>query len=360
MKNSIYDSKFYEKSNAKDFFEKFKNQIVISKLFYEESLKKILIMYITELNQTFEILKLNILNENIVLKFSKEDFIQSKNHLNEKLKKKKNKFLPLIDSKFDNMKEEYDKLIKDFKDGNFESYKKSIEITSEKINDISKDLEKMINNEIKDFQEDLCKELEFIERNLKELSMNNKANINDDKLFDSVENAERSVFGVAGGILYGTGQLVGLLGIVIVEGATATPLGLGALVYFLQNMTLSSLTSGLTSCLATGGIVGASLLGLAGLVHGGFYLYKKFTEKDRYIELIENEKKELKSSCSNCKTKVTSILEEIKNQIELAVEKFEDILYSKKEGIKNNKEEWMNLYQKFKELLSIILKINEK
>ena len=69
MKDSICDSKFYEKSNAKDFFEKFKNQIFISKLFYEESLKKILVNFIIELNQTFEIIKLNILNEKIVLKF---------------------------------------------------------------------------------------------------------------------------------------------------------------------------------------------------------------------------------------------------------------------------------------------------
>ena len=86
-KDSICDSKFYEKSNAKDFFEKFKNQIFISKLFYEESLKKILVNFIIELNQTFEIIKLNILNEKIVLKFSKEDFITAKNNLNEKLKK---------------------------------------------------------------------------------------------------------------------------------------------------------------------------------------------------------------------------------------------------------------------------------
>ena len=71
----------------RDFFEKFKNQIFISKLFYEESLKKILVNFIIELNQTFEIIKLNILNEKIVLKFSKEDFITAKNNLNEKLKK---------------------------------------------------------------------------------------------------------------------------------------------------------------------------------------------------------------------------------------------------------------------------------
>ena len=71
----------------RDFFEKFKNQIFIPKLFYEESLKKILVNFIIELNQTFEIIKLNILNEKIVLKFSKEDFITAKNNLNEKLKK---------------------------------------------------------------------------------------------------------------------------------------------------------------------------------------------------------------------------------------------------------------------------------
>ena len=126
MKDSICDSKFYEKSNAKDFFEKFKNQILISKLFYEESLKKILVNFIIELNQTFEIIKLNILNEKIVLKFSKEDFITAKDNLNEKLKKHKIQFGNLIDSKFDSMGDEYNKLIKDFNDGNFESYQKSL------------------------------------------------------------------------------------------------------------------------------------------------------------------------------------------------------------------------------------------
>ena len=36
LKDSFKELKFYEKSNAKDFFEKFKNQIMVAKLFSEE------------------------------------------------------------------------------------------------------------------------------------------------------------------------------------------------------------------------------------------------------------------------------------------------------------------------------------
>ena len=48
IKDSIYESKFYENSNAKDFFEKFKNQIMVTKLFSEEYLKKIVLLYFCE------------------------------------------------------------------------------------------------------------------------------------------------------------------------------------------------------------------------------------------------------------------------------------------------------------------------
>ena len=160
--------------------------------------------------------------------------------------------------------------------------------------------------------------------------------------------------------IFGIGYLGFLAGGAFLAAIPTSPLLIGALVYYSQGLTLSSLISGLGTGLAWTGVAGASLLGLVGLIHGGFCLYKKITEKKKYIELVENAKKELMASCPNYKDKINSILEEIKKQIEKAVVKFEEILYSKKEGIKNNKEEWMNLYQKFKELLSIILKINEK
>ena len=160
--------------------------------------------------------------------------------------------------------------------------------------------------------------------------------------------------------IFGIGYLTYVAGGAIIGAIKTSELMVGALVYYSQGLSLSSLISGLGTGLAWTGIVGVSLVGLFGLIHGGFFLYKKITEKKKYIELVEKAKKELMASCPNYKDKIDSILEDMKKQIEKAVVKFEEIIYSKKEGIKNNKEEWMNLYQKFKELLNIIFKIDEK
>ena len=43
IKDFCFESKFYEKSNSKDFFEKLKNQMLVAKIFSEDSLKKFLL-----------------------------------------------------------------------------------------------------------------------------------------------------------------------------------------------------------------------------------------------------------------------------------------------------------------------------
>ena len=124
IKDSIYESKFYENSNAKDFFEKFKNQIMVTKLFSEEYLKKLYYyIFVNEINTIFDIINLKILNDKINLKFSKEDFINAKDKLNQKLEKNQIIFQKLIDSKYQIMENEYNKLIKDFNDGNLKVIK---------------------------------------------------------------------------------------------------------------------------------------------------------------------------------------------------------------------------------------------
>ena len=80
------------------------------------------------------------------------------------------------------------------------------------------------------------------------------------------------------------------------------------------------------------------------------FLYKKFTEKGKYIQLIENAKKELITSCAKVKKEINKNLETNKNQIESAVKKFEKMFLSKNNGIKNHKEDWTNLFQQFKKL----------
>ena len=44
-------------------------------------------------------------------------------------------------------------------------------------------------------------------------------------------------------------------------------------------------------------------------------------------------------------------MEEYKKQLEKGIKNFEDILFSKKEGIRKNKEKWQQLYKEFKELI---------
>ena len=97
---------------------------------------------------------------------------------------------------------------------------------------------------------------------------------------------------------------------------------------------------------ATGGIA----LGVAGLIHTGFSLYKNITAKGKYIELIEKQKEELKNSSSDIKKKLHKNIETNKKQIESAVRNFERIFFSKNKGLINNKEEWKKIFDKFLEL----------
>ena len=84
-----------------------------------------------------------------------------------------------------------------------------------------------------------------------------------------------------------------------------------------------------------------------GLVHLGFHFFKKGKEKSKYIGLIENAKKELKTSCSDVKTEVNKNMEINKNQIESTVKNFEEIFFSKREGLIKHKEEWLTIFNKF-------------
>ena len=80
-------------------------------------------IFVNEINTIFDIINLKILNDKINLKFSKEDFINAKDKLNQKLEKNQIIFQKLIDSKYQIMENEYDQLIKDFNDGNLKVIK---------------------------------------------------------------------------------------------------------------------------------------------------------------------------------------------------------------------------------------------
>ena len=221
------------------------------------------------------------------------------------------------------MEKELDNLIQDFKDGNFKSYEKSLEKTFENINQIKTDLEKMLNDELKKYQKDMIKELEFIQRNLKELELEKKK-YEKQNLYEEADKNESLALGGEVYLIYKLKE----------------PLAVGFLIALINGQALLAL-----------GAFGAVGIGIAGIIHGSFWLYKKFTEKKKYIELIEKEKTELISSCTKFKDNVNSALEEYKKQLEKGIKNFEDILFSKKEGIRKNKEKWQQLYKEFKELI---------
>ena len=180
------------------------------------------------------------------------------------------------------------------------------------------------------------KELNFIVELLKELKIKEEENANNIDMFHSVNETEKNIFQGAGFVLISPIFLTGYLLI------QQNPIGwllLGGGIYGATFLT--------SSIIAVTGGIGA---GIAGLVHLGFSLYKKYKEKDKYIELIENAKKELKTTCSEIKTEVNKNLETNKNQIESAVKNFEEIFFSKSEGLINHKEEWLTIFNKFKKL----------
>ena len=346
IKDSFYESKFYEKSNAKDFFEKFRNQILVSKLFSEDSLKNIVKNYIFETKITFEIINIKININKIGLKFSKDDFTNAYNNINKKFEKNKIIFEKEIDSKYQLMEEEHDKLIKDFKDGKNKSYEKSLENTGNKINIIKKDLNNNLNQNFKNFTQEIIKELNFIVEGLKELTIQEEK-INNNNIFKNVNEAEKTTFLIGGAILSSPITLP----IFLIATEAGAPFGLA-----LAGVEIWAAYTFLTPLMAaTGGAIG---IGVAGLVHLGFSLYKKYKEKGKYIKLIEDSKKELKASYSELKTNVSENLKKIKNQIESALKKFEDIYFSKNKGIMSHKEEWLTIFNKFIKLASDLQLLN--
>ena len=201
IKDFCFESKFYEKSNSKDFFEKLKNQMLVAKIFSEDSLKKVLVRYFLEANRAFELINIKINNNKIHLLFSKQDFIEAKNNLDKTLEDNKIIFDKEITDKYQNMEKQYDKLINDFNNGNFKSYKKSIEETANIINEIKEELKVNLNNKFDNFIKKIMEELKFIAEKLEKLNIEKDNNANNTNIFKSVDDAEEATF-MKGGMVF--------------------------------------------------------------------------------------------------------------------------------------------------------------
>ena len=345
IKDSVYDSKFYIESNAKDFFERFKNQLILSKYFYEESLKTLAIKYLFNLYSSFEFMKIKIFQDEIDIKFTNEEFIETKKNLENVHKNETIKIKEFIDSTIKSMKKVYDNLLNDIKEGNIKDYEKSLKETSGKIEEYKFDLENKINNEIPNFRKKLLLQLNFITERLKKIKVN-KGNLNSFGLFQSIYDAEKKVFQIMDkavdkiwkGTLGFMALDLGFIGFstattIAVEGAAVAGEAFSG---FLSWSTLASFGIG---C----GIGAAIGIGIPLVIHGGFALYKKIVEKNRYIELISNAKIELEKSLASYEENINLILRKITNEIEMAVKKFFAIQNVKLEGIKKHIDDWLAL-----------------
>jgi soluble cytochrome b562 len=316
IKDSLVNTKLYIDSNAQNFFKSLERQLETSKLFYKAFLKEILFEFIKKIFMSFEFLKLKLINDKIASRFKKEDFTEAKKEINEKLKKTQEENKGIIESKYDLIVEQYDQLIKDYKDGNLKSYDKSFKETNKKNNEIFLDMQKEIDGKIHNFRIELIATFKKyignkIEEIRKELLSINKQDSVDLDVNKDVDKMEKDFY-------EGIGEFVEDIGKAIIESIPNNLInrdcsnqlieegleyigtyygfqGLG----FANLQTLSLLgTQGLnflgSTVLPVIGIGALSCLTFAGLFHGGLYLYKKFTQKSKYIELIEDLKKKLK------------------------------------------------------------------
>ena len=335
IRDSVYDSKFYFESNAKDFFEKFKNQLILSKYFYEESLKTLAIKYLLNLYSSFEFMKIKIVQDQIDFKLTNEEFTNTKSNLKREYDKEKKTIKEFIDSTIISMKNEYDNFLKEINEGKIKDYEKNLKETSEKIEVHRFNLENKINNEIPNFRKKLLSQLNFIAERLKTISIN-KGNLSSYGLFQSIDDAECKAFDIMGKGSLGLLVLdLGFLGFsalttIAAEGvAVAVGEAVGGVFSF----------SGLAS-FGIGALIGAAI---PACIHFGFKVYKKIVEKDKYIEMIKNAKIELEKSLNSYEENVNSILKKITDEIELAVKKFFTMQNVKLDGIKKHMKDWLLL-----------------
>ena len=312
IKDYIYKSKFYINSNAKDFFPKFKKELISSKDFYNESLKGLAMKYLFKLYENFELMQMKILGESINVKFTKDDFIETKKKIELKYEEEKEEIKKNINNTINSMKNEYDLFVDNLKNGKFESYEDLLTKTKNKIEEHKKNLEKKINNEIPKFRENLLKELPTIKNNKHKLSKIYEGNLSSYGMFKSIYNAEEIAQNI---FLYGANALnlieLGLLGISTISISAAEGVAVAATQLGGAFISLGSLLS-----FAIGGLLG---IAIPLTIKGGFSLYKKLVEKKKYIELIQNAKKELEKSLQEYEKKIIEILDTIKDSIQEAV-----------------------------------------
>ena len=155
-------------------------------------------------------------------------------------------------------------------------------------------------------------------------------------MFKSIYNAEEIAQNI---FFYGANALsvieLGLIGISTISLTAAKGVAVAA-----AHVGGGILSLGFLLSCAIGGLIG---IAAPLTIKGGFFLYKKLVEKNKYIELIQNAKKELEKSLKEYEKKIVDILDTIKDSIQEAVKKFFISQNEKLNGIKEHLNEWMLL-----------------
>ena len=99
------------------------------------------------------------------------------------------------------------------------------------------------------------------------------------------------------------------------------------------------------------GIGGLMGIAIPLVINGGFMLYKKLVEKNKYIELVQKAKKDLENSLKQYEKNIYDILEKIKKDIEEAVTKFFELQNVTLNGIKKHMKEWLLLKEEIKNII---------
>jgi hypothetical protein len=271
--------------------------------------------------------------------------MKQKKKIELKYGKEKEEIKKNIDLTILSMKNEYDSFINNLKNGNYKSCEELLSDTHKKIIEYKNDLEKKINEEIPKYREKLLKELDFIVEKLKKKpSKIYEGKFSSNEMFKSIYNAEEIAQDI---FRYGVNTLCVLeLGFIGISTLTLTAT---------EGIVVATTQIG-SSFLSLGSIISFGIGGLMGIaipltIHGGFMLYKKLVEKNKYIELVQKAKKDLENSLKQYEKNICDILEKIKKEIEQVVTKFFELQNVTLNGIKKHMKEWLLLKEEIKNII---------
>ncbi len=303
IKNNLYKHSLYKKSNVKQFFLNILEQINMIRRGLDFNFKNIYNDYLKKLLFSFEQINFKLLGIN----FDRD--IKIDNLENEI------EFLYLIYSQntisiMENFEEIVFKKINNYEQ-NYDYYN-SICDTQEKLNEIAEEIKKLEEEFVKNLQKNIKEYTDDIKKIKKLLREINNENNLDIKIDDTVFKNFKS-----------KGHLFTHFGILATEVIVRV-------------------------CTAPFGPIGWGIaIGIHGVFAVGTALYDKINKKNTLIKNVEKFKNQLKKKINGNKKAINELLYNLREDILKELENIIDLQNSEFEGIKNKKEEFLNIFNKF-------------